>query len=257
MSEVPIPPLDPGLASLFEREARGCPPEPISKAKVLAGVSRSVLLSMPVPGSSGTTRASSEAVRGSVSALTRGKIAALVAVAFLGGNVTGAVLMGRVVGPATVTAQPTSAMMSAVPRVSASGEWTPVAPEGALSASTTPLVSSNSLPAVGPTVAAHAAPSSTVDRGPGTLTREREVLDAARAALTHGQLGEALAALHEHETKWPHGALEEEREAMTVQALVAAGRTTAARERAAKFRRAFPSSMLIEVVSAAMADASP
>jgi outer membrane protein assembly factor BamD (BamD/ComL family) len=86
----------------------------------------------------------------------------------------------------------------------------------------------------------------------GSLARERELLDVARAALVHGDFEDALGAVRKHETQWPHGALEEEREALAIQALAAAGRTPAADARAARFRRAFPASMLADVVNAAL-----
>ena len=97
------------------------------------------------------------------------------------------------------------------------------------------------------------------DDGRGDLTRERELLDAARAALTHGRPDEAIAAAERHARQWPRGYLVEEREAVWIQALAASGRRAEASGRAARFRRAFPGSVLRPAVDAAVGagDAGP
>lgn len=85
-----------------------------------------------------------------------------------------------------------------------------------------------------------------------SLSRERTGLEIARTALTRGQSGAALDALERHAHSFPHGRLAPERESLWVQALVSAGRYDAAREHAARFRRAFPGSMFQRVVDAAL-----
>jgi hypothetical protein len=81
-----------------------------------------------------------------------------------------------------------------------------------------------------------------------TLAAERAQIDAARTALTQGRAPEAFAALRRHGRLFPHGRLAEEREALLVQALVAAGRFAEARERAARFGREHPRSLFQPVV---------
>jgi hypothetical protein len=85
------------------------------------------------------------------------------------------------------------------------------------------------------------------------LAAERALLEVARTALARGQPAEALAALAGHAKRFPKGRLAEERESLTVQALAAAGRPGEARERAERFRRRSPNSILLPAVESALA----
>jgi hypothetical protein len=85
------------------------------------------------------------------------------------------------------------------------------------------------------------------------LAAERMLLDAARAALAHGAPDEALAAVDRHAATYPHGALREEREALAVKALAAAGRSAEARARGEHFRAEFPRSVSLASVNATLA----
>ena len=84
------------------------------------------------------------------------------------------------------------------------------------------------------------------------LTRERQIIDRAHAALARHDADSALAAVNEHAAAFPHGRLMEMREALAVQALVTAGREKEARGRAVQFHQAFPASMFSPVVDAAL-----
>ena len=84
------------------------------------------------------------------------------------------------------------------------------------------------------------------------LSVERELLDQARRALVRGDPVGALASLSEHGTHYPNSQLAEEREALTIQALLRAGRVGDARFRAEGFRRHFPSSLLLPALDAAL-----
>jgi hypothetical protein len=101
------------------------------------------------------------------------------------------------------------------------------------------------------------APSATPPRAASTIARaqslalERLLLEEARTALARGDGTSAMAAVNRHAMKFPRGALGEEREAMAVQALVATGRLSDAKERAARFHKFFPNSMLSAMVDAA------
>lgn len=75
------------------------------------------------------------------------------------------------------------------------------------------------------------------------LTAERRLIDAARAALARGAWDAALASVRTHATRYPRGALVEEREAARVQALAGAGRSDEANARAREFRDRFPDSL--------------
>lgn len=84
------------------------------------------------------------------------------------------------------------------------------------------------------------------------LADENALVTRAQSALARGRAGEALEALSEHQRRFPGGQFVEEREAMTIQALVRLGRIDAARARAERFRARFPGSMLLRAVEAAV-----
>jgi hypothetical protein len=84
------------------------------------------------------------------------------------------------------------------------------------------------------------------------LAREHALLEAARSAVSRGQGGAALASLDEHARAFPGGRLAQEREVLTIQALMQTGRHADARARGESFRRRFPKSMLLPVVDAAL-----
>jgi hypothetical protein len=84
------------------------------------------------------------------------------------------------------------------------------------------------------------------------LSGERTLVDRARAALARGDPPSALDAIAKHQTAFPRGQLAEEREALAVQALVAAGRVQEAADRAGRFRKAYPTSVFLPVVDEAL-----
>ena len=84
------------------------------------------------------------------------------------------------------------------------------------------------------------------------LSAERTVLERARVALARGRSADALAALREHRRRFRRGSLSEEREALSVVALINLGQWDRARARARNFRRRHPRSMLLPVVEGAM-----
>ena len=65
---------------------------------------------------------------------------------------------------------------------------------------------------------------------------------AIRRTLLAGNAREALSLLARAHADFPHGALAEEREALSVRALLGAGETDAARQRGEAFLRRFPRS---------------
>ena len=85
-----------------------------------------------------------------------------------------------------------------------------------------------------------------------SLAAERRMLDAARAALVAGDATTGLATLARHAAQFPRGALAEERSALMVDALVAAGRYEEARRRADGFRARYPGSIFAASVDAAL-----
>jgi hypothetical protein len=100
--------------------------------------------------------------------------------------------------------------------------------------------------------AAASAPSSN-DRSRDTdLSAERALIERARSALARGDGAAALLPIAEHERQFPSGQLAEEREVLAVQALAIAGRTAEATARGARFRKAFPGSLMLPIVDEAL-----
>jgi hypothetical protein len=85
-----------------------------------------------------------------------------------------------------------------------------------------------------------------------SLAAERSLLDVARSAFGRGEGDAALAALARHEKIFPNGQLAEEREALAVRCLVLTSRADEARARAARFRRRYPTSVMLPAVEASL-----
>jgi hypothetical protein len=85
-----------------------------------------------------------------------------------------------------------------------------------------------------------------------SLTRERELIERARAHLRASRPGAALGALREHERAFPDGILLEERLGLQIQALAATGELETAGRRAREFRIRFPQSPLLPAIDAAL-----
>jgi hypothetical protein len=83
------------------------------------------------------------------------------------------------------------------------------------------------------------------------LGEERSLVDQARTALARRAPDDALTALGEHRRRFPRGQLAEERLALEVVALVAAGQGEEARTRASEFRSTYPASLLSPLVDGA------
>jgi len=88
---------------------------------------------------------------------------------------------------------------------------------------------------------------------PSRVGDENRLLATALDALGRNAPSQALDALGEHARRFPHGLLEEEREALWIRALVARGDTDAARARAEEFRTRFPGSIQNRMISSALA----
>ncbi|MHB1845115.1 MAG: hypothetical protein ACYCWW_09810 [Deltaproteobacteria bacterium] len=89
-----------------------------------------------------------------------------------------------------------------------------------------------SAPSIPP--AAPAAPS---------IADERQLLETARVALLRGDASSGLEALTRHAEEYPAGALAEERESLTIQALAQAGRRDAAEQLLHQFEANYPKSL--------------
>lgn len=78
-----------------------------------------------------------------------------------------------------------------------------------------------------------------------TGSGHQALLDEARVALAGGEPVRALAALDDHRRLYPQSSLGEERDALQIQILVAAGRREEALERTTRFEKAHPDSLLL------------
>jgi hypothetical protein len=220
-------PLSPDIQALLDA-ARALPPAPAaSRDAVRARLDASLRVPLPTPGPA--------------PALPRRW--PLTLATFVVGALTGALAQRALTPrPAVVTV----VRVVQAPPVTAAPAVTDAAVEAAPPA-----------PALAPPAAVVAADVPTRAHAPrepqeDSLNGERAVLEIARTGLTRGQSAAAIAALERHARRYPRGRLAPERESMWVQALVSAGRYDAAREHAARFRRAYPGSMLQPVVDAAL-----
>ncbi|MBK6689391.1 MAG: hypothetical protein IPG45_33290 [Deltaproteobacteria bacterium] len=91
-------------------------------------------------------------------------------------------------------------------------------------------------------------------------SRERALLERARSALARRDAAEALEALRLAKEVAPSGRWAEERDALEIRALYAAGRTTEARAAIEPFRRRYPESIfrpVVEAVARALSSTDP
>jgi uncharacterized membrane protein len=84
------------------------------------------------------------------------------------------------------------------------------------------------------------------------LAAERTLLEMARTALARGRAADALNALDQHRRRFTAGQLAEEREALSILALVKLGDADHARARAARFRARYPRSFFGPAVEDAL-----
>ena len=254
MSDSPIAPLPRDIEQLLalERDAYGDENE--LKSAVLSHVELAVGLRGPSGGGDGGSGSGSPPADGGGSGggggggVLRGAagkvLGAVGAGAFVVGVVVGG-LGGRALTPPltpaltpALTHAPDAASVAMPPQPAPRAE--PMAPD-ASDVDPTPRV----VPSAGPQPL-------DAPRAGSDLVREREVIDAARAALSRGRPADALLATARHAERWPRGHLAEEREVIAIQALAASGRRAEADRRAGAFKRAFPSSMLIPAVDQAL-----
>lgn len=105
-----------------------------------------------------------------------------------------------------------------------------------------------------PAAASAASPTSApAPANSGTeLGPEVTMLDQARRAMSERRYSRAFELLGSHARLFPASVLEQEREALTIKALVATGSHAEARTRAQQFRSRFPKSMLLDSVEKAV-----
>ncbi len=176
------------------------------------------------------------------------------------------VLLGGVIGGTivAVTLPPRVIVQTREVGVEVPGTGPSAANAAATAPSTTIVISpgapSASVVPGAPSARPPSPPTSTSSPGSGSivgghdvdLARERALVDRARSALARGDAAGAIGAAEEHRKAFPRGQLAEEREVVAIQGLAAAGRSEEAANRAGAFRKAYPSSLLLPIVDAAL-----
>ncbi|KYF70703.1 hypothetical protein BE17_49305 [Sorangium cellulosum] len=150
--------------------------------------------------------------------------------------------------PATAMSAPATAMSAPATAMPAPATATP-APTAAMSAPATAM----SAPATTPRASTSPARSAAHLADRHSVGPDISLLGRADAALGAGRATEALDLLERHARRYPHGPSTEQREALAVRVLLAAGRRTEAAARAERFRAAFPGSLLMPAVDAVLA----
>lgn len=157
-----------------------------------------------------------------------------------------ALLTSRAPAPAAPVAAATASASSTTTAASAAPPAASAEPEPSVHVAVVDLPDAGT-----PFARKAAAPAPRTDAG---ATEERAELDVARAALAHGRVDACLDALDRHARKWGEGRFAEERGALTVQALAAAGRRSEAAARARRFQQKYPTSLFGPAVAQALAE---
>jgi hypothetical protein len=239
MSSDDLKPLPPELEALLEAE-RGAPGASVeSRERVRARLAVSVgAAALGAAGAAhGTPALGTSAGKTVVSKLLLAKLG-LAVVAVVGVGVGVGVGVRRMAHPRPSVTLPASSPVAA-PRPE---------PESA-TASPAPAAEPAPVPTpAAPAPTRHTRPTSTRP----DLAAERALVDEASRSLAGGDAPGALAALGRHASRYPGGQLAEERDALRIRALAAAGRAAEARARAAHFARVHPRSIFQPAVDATL-----
>ncbi len=243
--------LDSDLVTLFARERRAHASRPARQERVWSRLERSLNLGPRGPGGGGGSAAASSASPTRSTPTSRRYLGALSMSACF---VVGASLLWSVASersgagtvaspdpqvPPVASADVSSQVTFGSPVESTAG--VPVIPVDALPSVQAPLK---------PIERANAARK--IEREVScTICEERAVLEVARRGLRDKQHELTLAAIDEHQSRFPMGQLAEERESLRVHVLFALGRIEEADVRKSDFVRMFPRSPLLESVKRA------
>ena len=246
MSMDDLEPLPEDIAQLLRQGRPGIEPPPAAREAVLSFVAAHSVTAAAsaVAHGAATGAAGASGASGTTALKTWGAIKGSFG---LGGIVLGmalgagghAALLGREVRVAAPVAGSASSLVGASndrARVSGAdaGAWTTVEPVVIASAA--------------PVHAARVEDESLKNGLDSALRAERALIDTAQTAVARRDAEAALATLAKHAREFPQGRLVEEREWLTIQALVLAGHGDDARARATSFRRTFPQSLMLPAV---------
>jgi hypothetical protein len=233
--------LPPEIAKLLEREANARADDVALKELVRRRVESAIVLGTPaenVGGAKSLASASAAAAKGIAAPF----------VALIG---VGAFVAGTAFGIAVHRSSPSLPSPTSTPPTSSATSTESVVPIEDKAAS-----SSIAVPLPPVVTASQTSTNDDPSTQTGDLIRERELLDVARSAMSHGRPQDAIAAAKRHEKRWPKGYLVEEREVVWIQALVATGEYDEAKTHAASFHKKFPRSALTSAVDAAIEEAN-
>jgi len=118
------------------------------------------------------------------------------------------------------------------------------APRAVVEAAPAPPALGAAASAAPATPRAATAPTVKSEATPPSLEIELSLLERAKSKLSENQPQATLELLREHRARYPSSALQQEREALVIRALLAAGRRAEAKRRAQTFVRSYPSSAL-------------
>jgi hypothetical protein len=267
VSELPLPPLDPELASLLDAERLRAGAPPGVEAEVFASVAR-VIRGVPPPGGgpghgsgqgSGGTPAAPLGASGVPGAATAADVAgglgakALLArfgpaalLGFLLGGIAGSQVQARLDARFEPIA---SVAVTSAPAAPAAPEPEPSVTVGPLTLPAASAAPESPSSSVHPTREVSETKSAETDE---ELRAERALIDTARSAIQRGDGAAALDAVTQHAKRFPKGQLAEEREVLAIEALASAGRVQEAADRAGRFRLRYPESVLLPVVDEAL-----
>jgi hypothetical protein len=232
MSDTELEPLDSDLKALLDSERLASPPED-ALGRVWSRIARGVR-----PGGGGGKGGGGGGL-GSGGGLAS-HVAAVGVAAFLAGGAVGALAVSAFGVKKRIVYVDSATQRAPVPTVA---RVTSVFPA-------TRAVESTGVPIPPPP---RSPPGLSASPSPSSLSQERSLVDAARAALSSGDATHALLLLDEHARRFARPQLGEEREALAIQALVTQGRFDEARARAARFRATSPGSLFLPAIDASLA----
>ncbi len=243
--------LDSDLATLFARERRGHPIARAGKERVWSRLERSLNFGPRDPdGGGGSAVATSASPTRTVPAFKRFVGAVSMAATFVvGASVLWSLSSEGPAARTVVSPEPLASPVASTDVSSQSASDSPV--------ETTAGVKGIPVEAL-PWVHAAAAPVEPANAGRRieravscTICDERAVLEVGRRGLREKKGTLALAAIDEHQSRFPTGQLAEERESLRVHVLLALGRVEEAEARKSDFIRLYPRSPLLESVKRA------
>jgi RNA polymerase sigma factor (sigma-70 family) len=208
------------------------------------------------------TGATTGATTGSVAAITTARTIPLW-LAAVGGTVllAGGFAIGRISTPAREPA-PTPVASTALVDEPVEVEAAVVQPQPAEPVVAAPVAPAASAPARSPRASAATPPPVAASAAAASPTAEpgnpeQLLVDRARAGLRRGMHDEALVTLMEHARRFPTGDLAEERDVLTIEAYLRAGKPELARRRIERYRVDHPDGVLRARVDALASELQP